>query len=641
MYYQHVPQTLDANIAYRIAMRERAVTDMGFRRAMWQACRDDVLFFFSAFCWLYEPRPRFDAAGHKLPKMIPFIPWEHQIPAIQEMRQNLGTSDIVVFKSRGEGLSWIGILLALHDWLFDDMAKVGVVSNTEKKADDPGNMDSIGAKLDWELTKLPLWMAGEPKIHWTRNLADHSWVNLRNQSQINAFAATADAGRAGRYKWFLADELAFWDRGKDREFLEAIRESTESRLAISTPNGSSGAFYDMVHNPSSVVRIRVHWSQNPYKNRGLYRLVKGIPVAEPGHALTKGYDPPSNAVRDRWLRLRAKGFKLEGQPRSPWYDAQCDRADATPQSIAQELDLDFGGSMFRVFSAEFFDKAKSTLMGPQVVGKLSYHPETLEPEFIEGVNGDFKLWCQLDANGNPPRRDYAIGGDISSGLGGSHTSNSVLEIIDLLNMEQIGQFTSNTVEEGEFGELAVVVAKWFHNAYLGWEMNFGGGFTKRVLRLGYGNIYMRDVLWKRSKKKTKEVGWNTNPRSKELMFSDLHRMVKTGEFTIRDADLFRELGEYVRSGPQSEIEHVLSTKNTKSTTDKSSMGKAHGDRVIAMCVALQVAKDRPADTMSGDANPVGPPPVNTLAWRVEQWRLEDEASRDSWDDRTTGDLARG
>lgn len=636
MYYLQVPRQLEANIAYRLAMRERAATDVGFRRAMWQACREDVLFFFSAFCWLYEPRPRFDASGRKLPKMIPFVPWEHQIPAIKEMRDNMGTSDIVVFKSRGEGLSWIGVLMALHDWLFDDMAKVGLVSNTEKKADDPGNMDSLFAKIDWELTKLPSWMAGEKDIHWKRNLAEHSLVNLRNQSQLNAFAATADAGRAGRYKWFLADELAFWDRGKDREFLEAIRESTESRLAISTPNGSSGAFYDMVHNPSSVVRIRIHWSQNPYKSRWLYRIVGSVPVAEPGHTLAPEYDPPTDAVRDRWLRLRAKGFKLEGLPRSPWYDAQCDRADATPQSIAQELDLDFGGSMFRVFSADFFDKAKSTLMGPQLVGKLSYHPETLESDFIEGVNGDFQFWCQLDAAGKPPVRKYAIGCDIGSGLGGSHTSNSVLEVIDKLTMEQVAQFTSNTIEPSEFGELAVVAANLFHNAYLGWESNFGGGFTKRVLDLGYGNVYRRTVHWKKGRKKTKEVGWWTDDRSKELMFSDLHRMVKAGEFTIRDAELFRELGEYVRTGPQSKIEHVLAV----STTDQSSKGKAHGDRVIATCVALQVAKDRPADTMSAKDEPSGPPPPNTLAWRVEQWRQEDADGRDEWDDRTTGDLAR-
>lgn len=634
MYYQQVPREFEQNIAYRVAIRERAGADLGFRRAMWQACKEDVLFFFSAFCWLYEPRPRKDAHGRWLPKMIPFIPWDHQIPAIQTLRQSLGVRDVVVFKSRGEGLSWIGVLMALHDWLFGDMPKIGLVSNTEKKADDPGNLDSLMAKIDWELKQLPAWMAGEKDIHWTRNLADHSLVNLRNVGQVNAFAATKDAGRAGRYTWFLADEMGFWDRGKDREFLEGIRASTDSRLVISTPNGSSGAFYDLVYNPSSIVKVRIHWSENPYKNRGLYRLVNGLPVAEPGHTLAPEYDPPTKPVRDMWIRLRAKGFKLEDRPRSPWYDEQCDRADATPQSIAQELDLDFGGSMFRVFGAEFFAKAKTTLRGPMRVGKLTYHPETLATDWVDGGNGDFQLWCQLDAEDRPPVGKYAIGCDICSGLGGSHTSNSVLQVVDVANMEQVGQFVSNIVEPSEFGEFAVAVAKWFHDAFLGWEANFGGGFTKRVLDLGYGNVYRRTVHWKRGRKKTKEVGWWTDDRSKELMFADLHRMVKHGEFTVRDAELFRELGEYVRTGPQSGIEHVLAL----GTSDESSKGKAHGDRVIAIAVALQAAKDRGTDIVSGDEKSSGQPPPNTLAWRAEQWRIEDDAGKDEWDDSMTGQL---
>lgn len=630
MFYQNVPRDFAGNIAYRVALRERCVADADFRAAMTVACRADVLFFFSAFCWLFEPRPRFTKSGKRLPKMIPFIPWEHQEEPIRKLRETLGLDDMVVYKSRGEGLSWIAVLLALHDWLFDDMSKVGLVSNTEKKADDPGNMDSLMAKVDWELAKLPPWMAGEKDTHWKRNLADHSLVNLRNGSQINAFAATSDAGRSGRYKWFLADELGFWDRGKDREFMEAIRESTESRLAISTPAGSTGAFYDMVHVPSSTVRIRVHWSDNEYKNRGLYRMVSNSPVAEAGHVLDPEYDRPSQRVLDLFSRLRAKGFRLDGGARSPWYDKQCDRADATPQSIAQELDLDFGGSMFRVFTTGFFDKANASIMPPLHRGRLSYHPQTLEPEFIQEPNGEFKLWCPLDLHGNPPRRRYAIGLDIGSGLGGSHTSNSACEVVDLVDMAQVAEFAINTMDPSEFGELCVAVAKWFYDAYLGWEANFGGGLTKRVIDIGYANIYYRTTHWRQSKKKQREVGWWTDDRTKELLFSDLLRMTKTGEFVLRSKDLVRECGEYVRSGPQSKIEHMLS----RSTRDESSRGKAHGDRVIAIGLALQLAKER-HDTVSL-SEPAGPPPPNTMAWREKKNQPKSESE---WDDRTNWDFA--
>lgn len=597
-------------------------------------------------CWLFEPRTRRDKYGNVMPKMIPFIPWEHQIPAIQEMREYLGECDVTVFKSRGEGFSWISILLALHDWLFDDMAKVGLVSNTEKKADDPGNMDSLMAKLDWELTKLPMWLAGVkagPRVSapdYERNLTKHSLVNLRNGAQINAFAATSDAGRSGRYKWFLEDELAFWETGVGRQFMESVRESTESRCSVSTPNGDNNVFYDMVHLPSGNNRlIRVHWTQNPSKNRGLYKIVDNIAVAvDPvNNPLLPQYDPPSQEVLDRWSRLRQKGFVLEKTLRSDWYDWQCDRPDSTPQSIAQELDLDFGGSAFRVFKAEFFEKARETMMPPLVVGEFSYDPEDLSPEFSRETGGLFRLWVDLDARGRPPMGEYAVGCDIASGLGGSYTSNSTLDIVNINTMEQVASYACNTIEQSEFGEFAVAVAKWWHGAYLNWETNNAGAFTKRVKDLQYGDVYERTVLDSSGVKRVKKVGWHTNKTSKELMFGDLQRKVKNGQFVIRSEDVIRECGEYIRTGSNSEIEH----QSQRNTADKSSKGMAHGDRVISLAVALQTAIDRNPEgkVEHAETKISGPAPPNTMAARIEQWEKEDKPI-DDWDDRTNADLAR-
>jgi len=597
-------------------------------------------------CWLFEPRTRRDKYGNVMPKMIPFIPWEHQIPAIQEMREYLGECDVTVFKSRGEGFSWISILLALHDWLFDDMSKVGLVSNTEKKADDPGNMDSLMAKLDWELTKLPMWLAGVkagPRVSapdYERNLTKHSLVNLRNGAQINAFAATSDAGRSGRYKWFLEDELAFWETGVGRQFMESVRESTESRCSVSTPNGDNNVFYDMVHLPSGNNRlIRVHWTQNPSKNRGLYKIVDNIAVAvDPvNNPLLPQYDPPSQEVLDRWSRLRQKGFVLEKTLRSDWYDWQCDRPDSTPQSIAQELDLDFGGSAFRVFKAEFFEKARETMMPPLVVGEFSYDPEDLSPEFSRETGGLFRLWVDLDARGRPPMREYAGGCDIASGLGGSYTSNSTLDIVNINTMEQVASYACNTIEQSEFGEFAVAVAKWWHGAYLNWETNNAGAFTKRVKDLQYGDVYERTVLDSSGVKRVKKVGWHTNKTSKELMFGDLQRKVKNGQFVIRSEDVIRECGEYIRTGSNSEIEH----QSQRNTADKSSKGMAHGDRVISLAVALQTAIDRNPEgkVEHAETKISGPAPPNTMAARIEQWEKEDKPV-DDWDDRTNADLAR-
>jgi hypothetical protein len=634
-YFGLVPTDFRENLEFRLKLREACARSERARKVIWEACKSDPLFFFQAMCFLVEPRPRFDVEGKPLPTVVPFLLWPHQVPAITTIYENLGLKDVAVYKSRGEGFTWIACLISLHEWLFRDMAKIGLVSSTELKADDPSNLDSLGARIDWELKRLPTWMAGVKDVDWKRSLSDHAWVNLRNGSQINAFAATAETGRAGRYRFFVADELAFWQAGVDKKFMESIRASTESRIAISTPNGASGAFYDMVFRPSNCVRVRVHWTQNSFRNRGLYKLIDGLPEAvDPKrNPIPPEYIGPSEAVLDLFSRLRSKGFRLEGRLRSPWYDRESDRGDATPQSIAQEYDLDFSGSEYLVFAPEFFDKARDTVRRPVLRGRLEYHPETLVAEFSDrGDVGECKIWVQLDGQGHPPQSTYVAAADISSGSGGSYSSNSVCQVFDRVTGEQVLEYASNSIEPSEFAEACVAIARWFHGAYLGWEMNFGGGFTNRVMAIGYANIYMRTVHWRKSKKKQKEVGWHTDDKTKELMFSELHRTVKLGEIVLRSDDLVRECGEYVRLGTKG-IVHKASVN----TEDMSSRGKAHGDRVIAAAIAVQLMADRPLldKTKSVDVQH-GPPPNNTMAWRVEQWERQDKPLSE-WDDDTLDD----
>ena len=93
-----VPKGLADNLRYRLALRERCRDDDGFRRAVLSACKRDVLYFFNAVCFLFEPRPRV-ANGVKLPSIIPFITWPHQDPVIRTIKEHLGFEDIGVEKA--------------------------------------------------------------------------------------------------------------------------------------------------------------------------------------------------------------------------------------------------------------------------------------------------------------------------------------------------------------------------------------------------------------------------------------------------------------------------------------------------------------------------------------------------------------
>jgi hypothetical protein len=977
---KYIPKTFRENLEWRLRVRKRAEKDVGFQAAMLAACKRDILFWMNAWCYCYEPRPKV-IDGVQQPKTLPFITWKHQDPVITTLREHLGHCDIGIEKSRGEGMSWILILLALHDWLFDPQSKVGLVSRTEDEADDPDNSDSLmwkclgvetpvlcddgwrplsairpgdmvigssgkpvkvlgvvppheaelfrvvfsdgvevkctgdhrflvtekwqrqslrrlynprtpslktveemrhnlrgkkhwnyqvqslcgvdygdrtlpldpyvmGAILgdgclsktsveiasvdeeitdrmsvnlrgvsevrqwsgiswglsggnvsnivrglglrgkrawekfipdsymlstrksrlellrglmdtdgsvheksgyavfytsspemaddvcelvrslggaskiscyksqysykgekrvgrpgfrvsvslpegnpfhlsrkserykersqtperrivaiepcgrgmvsclnvdaddhlfvidgyilthncDWELSKLPPWMAGKKGVDWERNLSKHSLTNLRNGAQINADAATGNVFRGGRLKWAGMDEFAFFAKGQDSFALASSQGATNSRLFISTVNGTGNEYHQIMHEPSNMVRVVMDWRDNETRNRGLYRFMDGKPVAtDPAHnPLQPDYNPPSPGVLDLFSRLRRKGFKLEGKVRSQWYDHECDRPGATPQRVAQELDRDYGGSMAKIFGHEFTAKVEADVRQPLRKGDISYNPETLEPLFDSKDHGQLHLWLPLDLNLKPPNRPYVIGADISTGLGGSFTSNSVASVIDQTTNEQVLEFASNTMPPTDFADFCIALAIWLHNAYLAWEANGPGeAFTSQIKKRKYGNLYHRTILGKRGRNRTKELGWYTNTKSKERLFHDIDNYVRCSGLKVRSEALSKEFAQYVMIG--GEIKHVLAA----STDDQSSMGRAHGDRVIAFGVAVQALRDRPVtDSLSAKVGPQNPPPNSIAARNLEELEAK-RRSESGWDDRDNADLAAG
>lgn len=628
-FYQHVPKELEANLEYRLKIRRRAQSDEKYRRALLTACREDFLFFLNAFGFLYEPRIIVEN-GVRKPNVIPFITWPHQDKAIRTIIEHLGVEDIGLEKARGEGASWIACYLADWDWLFHPMSAIGLVSKSEDSVDNPDDPDSLFWKIDWSLSKLPNWMVPRFK----RNVEKHTLKNLDNKSTITGYAATEDVASGGRKKWFLKDELAKFPRGPDEKAMTSTQAVTNCRLIVSTPKGSEGAYYDLMHEPSSLVKIILDWKDNPTRNRGLYEVRDGKFVAlDPSNPLPPNYEETS---KDLMSRLRKRGYKIEGTIRSPWYDHECDRPKATPQTIAQEYDRDYGGSMYRIFPNEFTVEADKTTRPALTRGTVTYHPETLAPEFQTGDDGPVHLWTPLDARGKPPLRQYVLGADLSSGLGGRYTSNSVAQVIDLVTMEQVLEFAINTMQQTDFADTCMAIGKLFYDAYLIWETNYGGAFTNRVREKKYPNIYYRTSLWKGGKgKKTKEVGWHTDERTQGAMFGELLRSVRSGELKIHSADCVRETVQWVHLAGK--IQHIVAAR----TKDDASRGKSHGDRVVALAVALQGVRDRPAISGSLKEQLTQEAPAYSMAARQKDFDDSRRAAEHIWDDRENWDLARG
>jgi len=619
-FYRLVPKGFAANLQYRLALRQAALCSQEVRAAVMAACKNDFLYWLNTFGWLYEPRPR-ELNGIELPPLIPFITWPHQDREIRKILPALGKRDIGMEKSRGEGASWIAMALAVHDFVFLRLAKVGVVSRNLDSVDNPDNPDSLLWKVQFLLDKLPPWMRPD----YDRLRSTRAFLNRKTQSTITGYTSTGDVASGGRNRWMLMDELAKFPRGEEEAAMKSTQHVTDCRFIVSTYKGTDGVFYDLMHKETAMLKCVLHWSDNPTRNRGLYRLVDGVPVAvDPEkNPLLPEYDPPSQAMVDRWSRLRKNGFRLEGRDRSAWYDNECDRASATPQAVAEELDMDASGTMARAFGTEFFIEAERSALKPFSVGHLNYNPENHDASWSSSSGGQWSLWCNLSA-GRPPRSRYVVGCDPCTGLGGTHTANSVLEVFDVLSGEQVAEYVSNTILPSDLTDLAVACCKWFWDAYFIWEVNGpGGSISRRLQDIGYGNIHRREVLTQGTGgRKTRELGWWSNSKTKEVVFGELDRKVRRGRMRLRSPTLVRECGQYIREGDK------LIHSSARRGNNPTERGEAHGDRVIAAMLCAHQIKGSEKKQHVQDAK------LDVVEARLR----EVESVVDVWDDRSVSDL---
>ena len=232
------------------------------------------------------------------------------------MDESLGVCEVGVEKSRDLGATWMFLTLYFYHWVFNPFSSFGLMSRNQDLVDKPGKKDTLMWKLDFLLRGeggkggLPIWM--RPKNVYRTNLL---MENRDNGSTFEGSATTGDAFRGGRKTSIGMDEFASFSKGDDYEAQAATQHATDSRFFVSTPKGASGAYYDVMHEPSSMVKIILDWRSHPDRKLGLYQGKDGDL-----EILDKDYKFPED-----YKHL------MDGKVRSPYYDAECASPGATPQ----------------------------------------------------------------------------------------------------------------------------------------------------------------------------------------------------------------------------------------------------------------------------------------------------------------------
>lgn len=605
---------------------------------LWMLCSRDPLFFLNTFAYLLETREKQEwtlTDRYGTSKVIPLITRGYQDDLLLRTIKHLGRNDIVIPKSRETGISWmIGGALAAWEWIFHDQTHIGFVSKDLLSANNPDDPDALFSKFEFLIKHLPFWMMSPSD--YERNISKNTFKNLKNNSSLTAYPAKADIGRGGRKSWLLLDEFHFFEQGEDQAALDSTVHVTPCRIFVSTANrdrGMAGAFYDVVCDThKNGVMIVIDWKDDPDKRRGLYHA-ELIPGSETYKLVIDDTEFWDQYVREdgKYTHPLHKDqeypFILDERVRSLYYDHVWNRPGSTPQSVAAELDRNFGGATAQIFNPQLLQRtiesAKPVLSGGDIIRNPDKPTDWMWMQLAMG--GQTSLWVQLD-DGAPPKGEYIFGADISAGTGGEWSSYSALEGLNKVTGEQVFAWRANKLDPIQFAELTFWVLNWFHGAYIVPECNgpLGQLFINKLCRdLKYGNVYRRIKQGVAYREATERIGYLNSDRGIELL-KNMESQIRKGRVKPYSVIALNECGRYFLKGGK------LVHSAAETTEDGAGMGLAHGDAAIALGCAVFGVDEIP---MTPEEEVKSEAPYQSFLWRRQQFEkhLQQRLSRTYWD----------
>ncbi len=610
-YYLKVPKSRRENLRYRRFIKTHCDANARVRKEVWDRCKNDILYWVNTFVFQYNPN------AEEGREAGPFITWDFQDLMLRYGGEGsyglLGCiedrKDLLVEKSREMGASWLFLIVA--DWMarFHRNKQFLMVSRSAEAVDSE-SPNSLFWKIDYLQKYIPDWLNGG----MTRRKMFFGYED--SGSTITGEASTGRAGVGGRATAAFIDE--FSQIKEDFELLQRTSDTTRCRIFNSTHLGLDTAFYKLSVSPA-IRKLKVHWTQHPYKRLGLYKWntdTKKVEVLD--KTFTFPADYPFMEIAE------PTGGPCPGL-RSPWYDEQCTRKDSA-RAVAMDLDINPKGSVAQFFDPLMIHTLKTTFcVPPWWVGDIHYERDTGKPlDLISSPGGPLKLWVNPTDGGKPPSSVYCIGGDISTGCG---TTNSVLSIVDAETGEKVGEYATPHLDAKVLGEIGTALAWLFRDndgvgALMAWEIpGPGQAFGQRVIELGYRNVYYRTSENSLKRDVSDMPGWTSTPINKRQLLMDYNSALKDRVFLNRSEAALEECLDfkYTSNGM---IEHG----REGSGEDPTGARQNHGDRVIADALAYKMMKQlglRRKDSVQEERK------IGTLLWRRE---LHEAASRagDDW-----------
>jgi len=251
----------------RADLQRWLITELG-------ACRASLERFVLRWCLTKHEHEEHD----ELPRYEPVPDWPYVRALLAALRE---PRNVVVEKSRAMMVSWLVMLVVLHDLLFRSNWPVMTLSRVEDLVDDGGEgstEDSLHGKLRLAYEHLPGFLRAVAQLS-IRHLMIR---NELNGSHVRGFSATPNAGRGPKWRRAILDEFA-WVPWTEQVIASVGRACPVGIVLVSTPRGKANAFYrlrslavqawperEITVRPEDWSRITIHWRQHPERDDQWY-----------------------------------------------------------------------------------------------------------------------------------------------------------------------------------------------------------------------------------------------------------------------------------------------------------------------------------------------------------------------------------
>ncbi len=393
-----------------------------------------------------------------------------------------------------------------------------------------------------------------------------------------------DVGRSGKYKLVCIDEAgiapnlkAAWRKG-----LRATLIDLKGKAVFGSTSKSAVPFFNQLFNRGQAdgkvwASMQCKQSDNPY------------------------IDPMETAAaRDDMSELEA-AVELDGAAaESNWQYFSADMVESYVKDICRPPVLQGNLSIGEGIHLEERDRR---------IGKRMYHLLDWTTDFR---NGRIRLWCDL-VDGMPSReRRYAMGWDLSRGLG---ASNTIGYVADVDARRIVAEYASPKVRPDEAARIACMMGLWFRGvdsaAGLLYEKNGPGeDFAEDIVKVGYPTILTDE---------DGDAGWWSTPQSKETLLNNLRKSYANRSFINPSEKGLLECLLYVENESNQLVAEV------DAQDDETGAKQPHADRCIASGVT-----ERACGMMARLPVPKPKPHPDSPAARAE--RRQKEVSRNRADD---------